>query len=84
MEMMRVPSSRGEWAMTTSRPASKPNLDGTIVEDRSYPDAGATTAQGPRCNEPLHLIRKAGREPIERDTLYRPVQRTESTFTGLV
>jgi hypothetical protein len=27
MEMMRVPSSRGEWAMTTSRPASKPNSD---------------------------------------------------------
>jgi aminodeoxyfutalosine synthase len=32
----------------------------------------------------MHLIRKAGREPIERDTLYRPVQRSESTFTVLV
>ena len=47
-------------------------------------DAGATTAQGMRRKELLHLIRKAGREPIERDTLYRPVQRTESTFTVLV
>jgi hypothetical protein len=26
MEMMRVPSARGEWAMTTSRPASKPKV----------------------------------------------------------
>ena len=26
----------------------------------------------------------AGREPVERDTLYRPVQRTETTFTVLV
>ena len=41
-------------------------------------------AQGLRRNELLQLIRKAGREPIERDTLYRPVQRTESTFTVLV
>lgn len=27
MEMMRVPSSRGEWAMTTRRPASKSQSD---------------------------------------------------------
>src|SRR5664280_1127895 len=58
--------------------------DGTIVEERIYHDAGATTSQGLRRQELLHLIRKAGREPIERDTLYRPVQRTESTFTVLV
>jgi len=30
------------------------------------------------------LIRKAGREPVERDTLYRPVHRSETTFTVLV
>jgi 2-iminoacetate synthase ThiH len=30
------------------------------------------------------LIRLAGRTPFERDTLYRPVQRTESAFTVLV
>ena len=47
-------------------------------------DAGATTSQGMRRAELLQLIRKAGREPVERDTLYRPVQRAESTFTVLV
>jgi len=60
------------------------DIDGTIVEERIYHDAGATTSQGLRRNELLSLIRRAGREPIERDTLYRPVHRTEATFTVLV
>jgi aminodeoxyfutalosine synthase len=54
------------------------------VEERIYHDAGATTTQGLRRAELLHLIRQAGREPVERDTLYHPVERTESTFTVLV
>ena len=37
-----------------------------------------------RRGELLRLIREAGREPLERDTLYRPVTRTESAFTVLV
>jgi len=32
----------------------------------------------------LRLIREAGRDPVERDTLYRPVERTENAFTILV
>ena len=45
MEMMRVPSSRGEWAMTTSRPASKPK-----VISRSSPyskRSSSNVTQGP-------------------------------------
>ena len=30
------------------------------------------------------LIREAGREAVERDTLYRPVARTETTVTVAV
>ncbi len=60
------------------------DIDGTVVEEKIYHDAGATTTQGLRRNELLHLIREAGREPFERDTLYRPVTRTESAFTVLV
>jgi aminodeoxyfutalosine synthase len=30
------------------------------------------------------LIREAGREPIERDTMYRPVVRTETSVTVAV
>jgi aminodeoxyfutalosine synthase len=32
----------------------------------------------------VRLIREAGREPIERDTLYRNVVRSEDTFTVAV
>ena len=65
-------------------PRASDDIDGTIVEERIYHDAGATTVQGLRRAELLQLIHKAGREAIERDTLYRPVQRTEATFTVLV
>ena len=54
------------------------------MEERIYHDAGAATTQGLRRAELLQLIRKAGRTPVERDTLYGPVQRTEQTFTVLV
>ncbi len=60
------------------------DIDGTVVEEKIYHDAGATTKQALRRNELLRLIREAGREPLERDTLYRPVTRTESAFTVLV
>jgi aminodeoxyfutalosine synthase len=32
----------------------------------------------------VRLIREAGRDPIERDMLYRPVTRTETSFTVAV
>jgi aminodeoxyfutalosine synthase len=32
----------------------------------------------------VRLIREAGREPVERDTLYRPVTRTETSVTVAV
>lgn len=59
------------------------DLDGTVVEEKIYHDAGATTSQGMRRSELLRLIREAGREPVERDTLYHPVSRTESAFAIL-
>lgn len=60
------------------------DLDGTIVEERIYHDAGATTDQGMNRKQLLRLIREAGREPVERDTAYRRVERTESAFAILV
>ena len=60
------------------------DIDGTVVEEKIYHDAGATTSQSMRRGELLRLITEAGRVPYERDTLYRPVERTESTFTVLV
>jgi aminodeoxyfutalosine synthase len=57
------------------------DIDGTVVEEKIYHDAGATTPQGLRRSELERLIREAGREPVERDTLYRPVTRTETSFS---
>ncbi len=60
------------------------DLDGTVIEEKIYHDAGATTPQGLRRQELMRLIREAGREPVERDTLYRPVTRTETSVTVAV
>ena len=60
------------------------DLDGTVVEEKIYHDAGATTPQGLRRQELMRLIREAGREPVERDTLYHPVIRTETSVTVAV
>ncbi len=57
------------------------DVDGTVIEEKIYHDAGATTPQGMRRSELERLIREAGREPVERDTMYRPVVRTETSFT---
>jgi aminodeoxyfutalosine synthase len=57
------------------------DIDGTVVEEKIYHDAGATTPQGLRRNDLIRLITEAGREPVERDTMYRPVTRTETSFT---
>jgi aminodeoxyfutalosine synthase len=54
------------------------DIDGTVIEEKIYHDAGAKTAQAMRRSQLLRLIREAGREPVERDTLYRPVRRTPS------
>jgi aminodeoxyfutalosine synthase len=60
------------------------DLDGTLVEEKIYHDAGATTSQSLRRGELVRLIKQAGREPVERDTMYLPVERTENVFTVLV
>ncbi len=76
------PHIKAYWIMLTPRIAQvalrfgADDIDGTVIEEKIYHDAGATTAQGLRRSELLRLIREAGREPVERDTLYRSVTRT--------
>ncbi len=85
-----IPHIKAYWVMMTPKIAQiaqrfgSDDIDGTIVEERIYHDAGATTAQNLRRGELLRSIREAGREPVERDTLYRPVERVENAFTVLV
>lgn len=51
------------------------DIDGTVVHEIIYHDAGAKTPQGQTVDQLHQLIREAGREPVERDTLYRQVIR---------
>jgi aminodeoxyfutalosine synthase len=53
------------------------DLDGTVVEEKIYHDAGAKTSEFTPRSELERLIRAAGRVPVERDTLYRPVDRSK-------
>jgi aminodeoxyfutalosine synthase len=46
------------------------DLDGTVVEEKIGHDAGAASPQALGKEQIVELIRKAGRTPVERDTLY--------------
>jgi aminodeoxyfutalosine synthase len=84
------PHIKSYWQMMTAKIAQislrfgADDMDGTVIEEKIYHDAGATTPQGMRRQELVRLIKEAGREPIERDTLYRPVTRTETSVTVAV
>jgi len=81
------PHIKAYWVMMTPRVAQvalrfgADDIDGTVVEEKIYHDAGASTPQVMTREQIIRLIREAGQEPVERDTLYRPVTRTETTFT---
>jgi len=50
------------------------DIDGTVIEERITHMAGAQTPQGLSRQELLTLIREAGCEPVERDTLYNEIK----------
>ena len=81
------PHIKAYWIMMTPRVAQvalrfgADDLDGTVVEEKIYHDAGAKTPQALTRPQLTRLIREAGCEPVERDTLYRPVTRTEMGVT---
>jgi aminodeoxyfutalosine synthase len=51
------------------------DLDGTVRHELIYHDAGATTPEVLSVEQIRRLIEEAGREPVERDTLYHRVNR---------
>jgi aminodeoxyfutalosine synthase len=53
------------------------DIDGTVRHELIYHDAGATTPELLTTEQIRQLIIEAGREPIERDTLYRRIVRDE-------
>ena len=51
------------------------DLDGTVRQERIHHDAGSQAPQVLGVGQLGRLIREAGRVPLERDTLYRRVER---------
>jgi aminodeoxyfutalosine synthase len=53
------------------------DMEGTVVREKIYHEAGAHTAQSMSLDEILRIIRGAGKTPVERDAFYNVVR----TFT---
>ena len=56
------------------------DIDGTVRHELIYHDAGAETPEVLSVEEIQRLIQEAGRDPIERDTLYHRVERDGATW----
>ncbi len=56
------------------------DIDGTVVHEKIYHDAGSDSPQETTVAELRHLIEEAGRVPVERDTLYHEVVREEKQW----
>jgi len=76
-----VPHMKAYWIMLgvgTAQVAlsyGADDIDGTVRHELIYHDAGAETPEILSVEEIRRLIEEAGREPVERDTLYHRVER---------
>jgi aminodeoxyfutalosine synthase len=81
-----VPHIKAYWIMLgigtaqTALSYGADDIDGTVRHELIYHDAGATTPEILSVEQIKHLIVEAGREPVERDTVYRKVHRDPSDF----
>jgi aminodeoxyfutalosine synthase len=79
-----VPHIKGFWVATGVEVAQislwfgVSDLDGTVQEERIYHMAGSTVPDEMSTAAIRRLIRSAGREPVERDTLYNIVTGPEA------
>ena len=51
------------------------DIDGTVVEEKITHAAGAMTSEALSRGTLVRMIQKAGKIPVERDTLYREIRR---------
>lgn len=75
-----IPHMKTHWPMVTpflSQIALSfgcDDVEGTVVYERIYHEAGAQTQMHLHYGDLVELIRGAGRRPVERDSLYRSVR----------
>jgi aminodeoxyfutalosine synthase len=80
-----IPHIKAYWIMLgigtaqTALSYGADDLDGTVRHELIYHDAGATTPELLTTEQIRRLIIEAGREPVERDTLYRRIVRDETS-----
>jgi aminodeoxyfutalosine synthase len=78
-----IPHVKTHWPMVTpfisqvSLGFGCDDLEGTVVFERVYHEAGAGTPMWLSYDEIIGLIRGAGKEPVERDSLYQTVRTFE-------
>lgn len=53
------------------------DIDGTVVQEKITHSAGADTPEELSVEEIVRLIKETGREPVERDTLYKKILRPQ-------
>src|SRR5687768_13656986 len=79
-----IPHVKGFWIATGVEVAQislwfgVDDLDGTVQEEKIYHMAGARTPEALTTSDIRRLIRAAGREPVERDTLYNVITGPEA------
>lgn len=82
-----IPHIKAYWIMLgigtaqTALSYGADDIDGTVRHELIYHDAGATTPELLSVDRIKELIAETGREPVERDTIYRKVVRDESDFS---
>ncbi|HET9065840.1 MAG TPA: aminofutalosine synthase MqnE [Gemmatimonadales bacterium] len=75
-----IPHVKTHWPMVTPFMSQVAlafgcdDVEGTVVFERIYHDAGATTDMGMSYGALVGLIRGAGKIPVERDSLYQVVR----------
>jgi len=57
------------------------DIDGTVRRERIHHTAGSDAPEALSIDQLRHLIAEAGRQPVERDTLYRRVKRDGVNWT---
>ena len=81
-----IPHIKAYWIMLgigtaqTALAYGADDIDGTVRHELIYHDAGATTPEMLSVDQIRQLIVEAGREPVERDTIYRHVHRDPEDF----
>lgn len=84
-----IPHIKAYWIMLGVKTAQTAlsfganDLDGTVTEEKIYHMAGSHSPQALTLDDICHVVRAAGRVPVERTTLYERVERANDARPGL-